>query len=295
MTSGGTTTGGTTTSGAATGSDTSLGSELCGTALNPVGGGAAGVGHGTRYWDCCKPHCSWPDNTDQTAAMCSASNAPLASEVKGQENLTQSGCQAADGGYTCYGQSPWAPCEDLAFGFAAVPLSGPDACGTCFKLEFDGRNKQVEYDQNAVPDPGSVQLQGKTMVVMASNTGGDVGGGQFDIMIPGGGVGIFPQGCQNQWGALGEDIIGPTHGGMRSKCQEEFNQSQQGDEYVPHMPIADMQACVKNRCDLAFGSDPGRAHLLDGCYFYADWMGAADNPTFSFTEVECPQVLIDKY
>lgn len=284
-----------TSTGVATGSDTSVGVELCGTTLNPVAGGVSGQGHSTRYWDCCKPHCSWPDNTPDTASMCSVDNVPLPHEAKGSETLTQSGCQEASGGFTCYGQSPWAPCEDLAFGFAAVPLGGPDACGTCFKLEFDGRNKQVEYDQNAVPDPGSVQLAGKTMIVMASNTGGDVGGGQFDIMIPGGGVGIFPQGCQNQWGALGEDILGPTHGGMRSKCQEEFNQANQGGEYVPHMPLADLQACVKSRCDQAFAGDASRQHLLDGCYFYADWMGGADNPTFTYSEVECPQVLLERY
>ena len=27
-------------------------------------------GFATRYWDCCKPHCSWPMNSEYRAKMC---------------------------------------------------------------------------------------------------------------------------------------------------------------------------------------------------------------------------------
>ena len=32
-----------------------------------------------------------------------------------------------------------------------------------------------------------------------------------------------------------------------------------------------------------------------GCKWYADWYMAADNPTYNWEEVQCPQYLIDKY
>ena len=60
---------------------------------------------------------------------------------------------------------------------------GDDACGKCFQLQFDGGFRHGE------PKAAHAMMKGKTMIVMASNIGHDVGGGQFDIMIPGGGLG----------------------------------------------------------------------------------------------------------
>jgi hypothetical protein len=37
------------------------------------------------------------------------------------------------------------------------------------------------------------------MIVQATNVGADVGEGQFDLAIPGGGVGLF-NACTKQWG-----------------------------------------------------------------------------------------------
>ena len=42
-------------------------------------------------------------------------------------------------------------------------------------------------------------VAGKTMIVQILNIGGDVGGNQIDLLIPGGGVGAF-NACSNQWG-----------------------------------------------------------------------------------------------
>ena len=46
----------------------------------------------------------------------------------------------------------------------------------------------------------SEKVAGKKMIVQATNTGADLAGGQFDLAIPGGGVGIY-NACTNQWGA----------------------------------------------------------------------------------------------
>ena len=65
----------------------------------------------------------------------------------------------------------------------------------------------------------STSIAGKKMIVQATNTGGDLAQGQFDLAIPGGGVGIcewqyldMPKGrllihmlpvngCTDEWGA----------------------------------------------------------------------------------------------
>jgi len=39
------------------------------------------------------------------------------------------------------------------------------------------------------------------MIVQATNTGGDLGSNHFDLMIPGGGVGLF-DGCSRQYGSF---------------------------------------------------------------------------------------------
>ena len=46
----------------------------------------------------------------------------------------------------------------------------------------------------------STSIAGKKMIVQATNTGSDVGEGQFDLAMPGGGVGQF-NGCDTEWGA----------------------------------------------------------------------------------------------
>ena len=54
-----------------------------------------------------------------------------------------------------------------------------------------------------------------TYIVKATNTGGDVGVGQFDLLMPGGGVGLF-NGCQPQWGAPA-DGWGDRYGGVQNR------------------------------------------------------------------------------
>ncbi|KAI0206691.1 glycoside hydrolase family 45 protein [Astrocystis sublimbata] len=164
---------------------------------------ASGNGVTTRYWDCCKPSCSWSGKAPVSAPVltCDASDNPLADpDVK-------SGC---DGGsaYTCSNFSPWAVDDNLAYGFAATAIGGGSEsswCCACYQLEFT-----------------SGPAAGKTMIVQSTNTGGDLNAGSnhFDILMPGGGVGIF-DGCASEFG---HSLPGQQYGGVAGR--DEFTQVQ---------------------------------------------------------------------
>ena len=47
--------------------------------------------------------------------------------------------------------------------------------------------------------------------------------------------------------------------------------------------------------DMCAAAFTGYGNLLKGCNWFADWYMAADNPTYNWEEIECPQYLIDKY
>jgi len=48
---------------------------------------------------------------------------------------------------------------------------------------------------------------------------------------------------------------------------------------------------VLNKCNQNISNETGRK----GCLFLANFLEAAGNPLHSYKEVECPQVLKDKY
>jgi len=93
------------------------------------------------------------------------------------------------------------------------------------------------------------------MVVQSTSTGGDLGSNHFDLAIPGGGVGLF-DGCKPQFGGL----PGATYGGISSRSQ------------CSSFPSA----------------------LLPGCNWRFDWFNNADNPGFTFQQVQCPGELVAK-
>ncbi|OIW29190.1 hypothetical protein CONLIGDRAFT_577776 [Coniochaeta ligniaria NRRL 30616] len=101
----------------------------------------------------------------------------------------------------------------------------------------------------------SGKAKGKIMLVQSVNTGSDLADNQFDLQIPGGGTGIF-DGCSSQFGG----IAGAQYGGIsnRSECAS--------------MP----------------------AKLQPGCDWRFNWFRNADNPTFSFTQIQCPAELTGK-
>lgn len=131
-----------------------------------------------------------------------------------------SGCNSG-GAYMCSNQSPWAVSSTLSYGFAATNIAGGSEstwCCACYQLTFT-----------------SGAVAGKTMIVQSTNTGGDLGGNQFDIAMPGGGFGIF-NGCTAEWGTPSTGW-GAQYGGISTRSQ----------------------------CD-AFP-----AHLQAGCYWRFDW------------------------
>lgn len=197
------------------------------------GQAASGNGVTTRYWDCCKPSCAWPDkaNVNSPVLTCAADNSIITNPN------TKSGC---DGGtsYTCADNSPWALNDLVSFGYAATKISGGSEaswCCACYELTFT-----------------SGKAKGKQLVVQSTNTGGDLGDNHFDLLIPGGGVGIF-DGCSSQFGG----IAGSRYGGISSESE------------CSSLP----------------------AKLQAGCKWRFEWFKNSDNPNVSFRQVQCPAAL----
>ena len=222
-------------------------------------------GWATRYWDCCAPHCSWPEHGgNNPAKTCDAKGK---TPVSGGGSICSGGQQT-----TCTNQIPIIASDKVAYAFAAVPAADGGKCGKCFALTFTGSGK---YESKA----NHKALAGKTLVVMASNIGGDVSHGQFDIMIPGGGRGAF-DGCQQMgWGSQGEQ-----YGGLLSDCEKSVGYD--GDL------LSLRKQCLTNKCNEVFKND---SQAKEGCLFLATWMEAAGNPNHEFKEVECPQALKSKW
>lgn len=227
-------------------------------------------GYATRYWDCCKAHCSWSGNVPSPVAAlpsCSFNNSKIS-------DLTVASSCDGGGAHMCWDQAPFAVSDTLSYGYAAT--SSGDVCGRCYQLEFTGSS------YNAPGDPGSSALAGKTMIVQATNIGHDVGGGQFDILIPGGGVGAF-NACGAQWGVSNSEL-GAQYGGFLAACKQQLGYSASLSQY---------KACVTNRCNSVFGSR-GLTQLQQACLWYVDWFQVADNPSLKYKEVACPAELTSR-
>ncbi|PQE16309.1 glycoside hydrolase family 45 protein [Rutstroemia sp. NJR-2017a WRK4] len=200
---------------------------------------ASGSGKTTRYWDCCKPSCAWSGK-----ASLAAGSGPVGTcDVKDSPLTDSNAVNGCDGGssYMCSDQSPYAVTDDLAYGYAAVNIAGGSEsswCCACYELTFT-----------------STAIAGKKMIVQATNTGGDLGANQFDLAIPGGGVGIF-NGCTTEFGAPSSGW-GAQYGGISAADS-----------------CSSFPAALKPGCDFRFG-----------------WFMGADNPTVDFKQVECPAAL----
>lgn len=234
-----------------------------------VNGGASGSGFASRYWDCCKPSCSWNENAGGNLAKQCDSRGNLINDPG-----SQSMCNGGNAG-ACVSQIPFTidGCTTYGFAFAAVPASNGGKCGHCYELTFTGEGHYNSTNVNTK----RLKTEGKKLIVMASNVGGDVTQGQFDVMIPGGGFGIF-DGCSNKmgWGPQGEQ-----YGGLLSECEKSTNYS-----------AGKYKSCLTEKCNSAFSSDPV---AKQGCLFLANWMNSAGNPEHTYKEVECPDVLKQKY
>jgi hypothetical protein len=129
--------------------------------------------------------------------------------------------------------------------------------------EGRGERKENEAAREALSNTRKSRLtftsgavSGKTMVVQSTNTGGDLGLNQFDLLMPGGGVGIF-DGCAVEYGA---SLPGAQYGGVSSEAQ------------CASFPAA----------------------LVAGCDWRFDWFEGADNPGLAFEQVQCPAELVAK-
>lgn len=230
-------------------------------------GGASGSGWATRYWDCCMPSCAWAEN--------SGGNPARACDARGK-NVSNNGGSVCSGGgsATCTSQIPFTidGCEEYGFAFAAVPASNGGQCGKCFQLTFTGQGHYNSTNANTQ----KLKSKNKKLIIMATNIGGDVQQGQFDILIPGGGVGMFNGCSQMGWGNQGQQ-----YGGLLSDCETETNYK-----------AAQYAQCLTDKCNKAFSND---AEAKKGCMFVVNWMESAGNPEHNFVEVECPDVLKSKY
>jgi hypothetical protein len=202
-----------------------------------------GAGFATRYWDCCQPACA-----QNGGHKCS------------QDGVTQTGDNgsacAGGGAFACYDDAPRAVSNCLAYGHVAK--ANPN-CGGCFRIQFTGTG-----NSNA-NDIGSKLIQGKQMIVKVTNTGSDVAGNQFDLMIPGGGVGLF-NACSRQWGT---NDLGGQYGGFLATCTTGTH--------------AQKKECVRQQCMKIPAGD-----ARDGCLWFVDWFQIADNPNFTSEPTNCP-------
>ena len=122
--------------------------------------GYSGSGITTRYWDCCKPSCAWPNSAVYNSVQsCDLNDQPMS------DNNVPSACESGGTATMCSSQSPWAVSDSLAYGFAAVSASNPKCC-TCYQLTFT-----------------DTAIAGKQMIVQITNTGTDASENQFDLAV----------------------------------------------------------------------------------------------------------------
>ena len=218
-------------------------------------------GFNTRYWDCCKPSCAWNHGSTSCDMNQQKETNPYITSICGGGTST-----------TCLSQIPFQVdgCPEMSFAFVATPgTEGGNAnCGKCFQFTFTGEGHWKTTAQTQA-------LKGKKLIVMTTNIGYDVEPGQFDVMVPGGGVGLF-NGCDHLFGGKN---MGVQYGGLLTECLDVKKAS-------------DPVACLKEGCQTAFSNVP---EALKGCMWYVDWYEAADNPSMTYEEIECPEVLKAKY
>ena len=218
-----------------------------------ISGGSSGWA--SRYWDCCKPACGWTGNTGgrNPIKSCSQSDQTLS------DNNAKNACESGGSAFMCWSDAPWAVGDKLAYGFAAAS-SGNYVCGRCYHIQFNGSSHNGSGTSTQA-------LSGKHMIVQVINNGG-VAADQFDLLIPGGGVGAL-NACNTQWGS---SDLGAQYGGFLAGCNGDVN-------------------CVKQKCQTIFS---GKQDLLDGCNWFLGWFAAADNPNFTFKQIACPADITNK-
>ena len=215
-------------------------------------GGLPTTPYATHFHDCCMAAFSWPakgaGGTEPRYApvdVCEKDGITLVSEQSRIGN--KSGCEGGSM-FVCSCMQPWIDTADptLAYGFAAYNIHDPDGTieSACYLSEFQ------EHDGNGKP------MTIRKMILQNINTSQGILKGSFDMLLAGGGVGEFNQGCAAQWGS----DWGQRYGGVNNE-----------------------QAC----CKLPEG-------LRSSCLFRYKHLG--ENPPLAGTpqRVRCPVGIIDR-
>ena len=172
--------------------------QCCGSKKSPAPApaqpkGYEGVAKTTRYWDCCKPSCAWPNNVKGNSYVRSCTRDGKSTAPANAPNVCGGGGSSGGPNFSCSNQQPFTIGNTL-YGFAASNVE----CCTCYELLFK-----------------DTALAGKKMIIQVTNKGGDLGSRHFDLQIPGGGLGIF-DGCTPQFGSWNG---GARYGGVSSASQ----------------------------------------------------------------------------
>ncbi|HEY4187118.1 MAG TPA: hypothetical protein VGP07_18730 [Polyangia bacterium] len=209
----------------------------------------------SRYWDCCKPACGWKGNVRSGNPMTSCNEQNMSLSDANVVNACQTA--GSNSAYMCWSGVPWSVSDTLSYGFAAA--SGNNyTCGRCFQAQFTGSGHSGSPANS---------LNGKTMIVQVINNGG-VQADQFDLLIPGGGVGAL-NACSAQWGT---SDLGAQYGGFLAGCNGSAS-------------------CVMQKCSTVFANKPD---LMAGCNWFLGWFAAADNPAFVYKQIACPAAITQK-
>lgn len=223
------------------------------------------------------------DGVPRVCCRCDVNGTEMETPTQAVDVEPASACDAGGAAHACLDQVPWVSADDdqTAFAFAATPGNNPQGtCGTCFELLFTGASgvgHQISHDA------GARRLKGKRLIVQATNIGYDVAANQFDVMIPGGGVGLFDA-CSTQWGVDGRNVsLGKTYGGVLAECLQA--------EPATRTDLDARKACVRRMCARLYAGVPRLASQMEGCLWFVEWYEAADNPRHDFRPIECPTAL----
>ena len=248
--------------------------------------GAWRTGFTSRSFSCNKPYCAWP--------VCERNSRTQCNEYAPRGTRPTPSCTAEDviwrypykDAYACSNQSPWQDPLDPAtsFGFATVAPSIAQ-CQHCFEIVHHGAGGQFRPD-----DMGSKRLAGKRMIVQAVSIDPGLPEGQFDLLVPGGGVGAGRDKCDAQWRVKERHVdLGLRSGGFLSRC---FGCTEPGPQCRPlTQPHEETRRCVMSMCEDAFGGTPRFAALKAACEWFAQFYEVADYPQMQYRRVQCPDAI----
>ena len=153
----------------------------------------------------------------------------------------------------CWSGVPWQVGPNLSYGFAAAS-GGNYRCGRCYQLQFSGSGHNGQKNS----------LNGKMMIVQVINNGG-VAQNQFDLLIPGGGVGAFER-LREPVGSSSR--LGRRYGGFLAGCNGNTN-------------------CVRAKCQQIFANKPELLAAATG-----SWVGSAAQTTqHGGKQITCPSMV----